>query len=53
MFDNLIGNIDPNLGNWLVDPSWNLILIDLTRAFTTTKELITSSFRSTHSSGAR
>ena len=20
MFDNLIGNIDPNLGNWLVDP---------------------------------
>jgi hypothetical protein len=39
MFDNLIGNIDPNLGNWLVDPSWNLILIDHTRAFTTTKEL--------------
>lgn len=39
MFDNLIGNIDPNLGNWLVDPSWNLILIDHTRAFTTTKDL--------------
>jgi hypothetical protein len=39
MFDDLIGNIDPNLGNWLVDPSWNLILIDHTRAFTTTKEL--------------
>jgi hypothetical protein len=38
MFDNLIGNIDPNLGNWLVDPSWNLILIDHTRAFTTTKD---------------
>ena len=37
MFDNLIGNIDPNLGNWLVDPSWNLILIDHTRAFTTTR----------------
>jgi hypothetical protein len=35
MFDNLIGNIDPNLGNWLVDPAWNLILIDHTRAFTT------------------
>ena len=33
MFDNLIGNIDPNLGNWLVDPEWNLILIDHTRAF--------------------
>ena len=27
MFDNLIGNKDPNLGNWLVDPAWNLILI--------------------------
>ena len=39
MFDNLIGNIDPNLGNWLVDPSWNLILIDHTRAFTNTTEL--------------
>ena len=39
MFDNLIGNIDPNLGNWLVDPEWNLILIDHTRAFTTTKDL--------------
>ena len=39
MFDNLIGNTDPNLGNWLVDPSWNLILIDHTRAFTGTKDL--------------
>jgi hypothetical protein len=39
MFDNLIGNIDPNLGNWLVDPNWNLILIDHTRAFTNTKAL--------------
>ena len=39
MFDNLIGNIDPNLGNWLVDPSWNIILIDHSRAFTTTKDL--------------
>lgn len=34
MFDNLIGNLDPNLGNWLVDPSWNLVLIDHTRALT-------------------
>jgi hypothetical protein len=33
MFDDLINNTDPNLGNWLVDPSWNLILIDHTRAF--------------------
>src|SRR5262245_36118492 len=39
MFDNLIGNIDPNLGNWLVDPAWNLILIDHTRAFTNTTAL--------------
>ncbi len=38
MFDNLIGNIDPNLGNWLVDPAWNLILIDHTRALTTRKD---------------
>jgi hypothetical protein len=34
MFDNLINNLDPNLGNWLVDPAWDLILIDHTRAFT-------------------
>lgn len=33
MFDNLIGNIDPNLGNWLFDPNWNIILIDHSRAF--------------------
>ena len=39
MFDNLIGNIDPNLGNWLVDPAWNIILVDHSRAFTTTKDL--------------
>jgi hypothetical protein len=40
MFDNLIGNMDPNLGNWLVDPAWNLILIDHTRAFTTDKNMV-------------
>lgn len=40
MFDNLICNIDPNLGNWLVDPSWNLILIDHTRSFTTKKDMV-------------
>jgi hypothetical protein len=39
MFDNLIGNKDPNEGNWLVDPSWNLIVIDKTRAFTTDRDL--------------
>jgi hypothetical protein len=40
MFDNLTGNNDPNQGNWLVDPAWNLILIDKTRAFTTDKSLV-------------
>jgi hypothetical protein len=40
MFDNLIANIDPNQGNWLVDPSWNLVLIDHTRAFTTRREMV-------------
>lgn len=40
MFDNLIGNLDPNLGNWLVDPAWNLVLIDHTRAFTSEKSLV-------------
>jgi len=39
MFDDLIGNSDPNLGNWLVDSEWNIILIDHSRAFTDTKEL--------------
>jgi hypothetical protein len=32
-FDNLIANIDRNAGNLLVDPEWNLILIDHSRAF--------------------
>ena len=39
MFDNFIGNLDPNLGNWLVDPAWNLILIDHTRAFTSDRDM--------------
>jgi hypothetical protein len=32
MFDNLIGNEDPNLGNWLMDTNWNLVLIDHSRS---------------------
>ena len=40
MFHNLINNEDPNLGNWLVDPAWNIILIDNSRAFTTGAELV-------------
>ena len=39
MFDNLIYNKDPNLGNWLKDPEWNLILIDHSRSFTPGKEM--------------
>ena len=48
MFDNLIANIDPNLGNWLVDPSWNLILIDHTRSFTTKKNMVHEMTRFDH-----
>ncbi len=33
VFDNLIANIDRNQGNLLIDPEWNLILIDHSRAF--------------------
>jgi hypothetical protein len=39
MYDNLIGNLDPNLGNWLKDKDWNLILIDHSRSLTTTRDL--------------
>ena len=40
MFHNLIYNKDPNLGNWLVDPAWNVILIDNSRAFTTDDRMV-------------
>lgn len=39
MFDNLIGNIDRNAGNLLIDPEWHLFLIDHSRAFTNTTRL--------------
>ena len=39
MYDNMIANTDPNLGNWLKDDQWNLMLIDHSRCFTTTKNL--------------
>ena len=39
MFDNLIGNGDRNQGNLLYDPLYNLILIDHSRAFTSSKDL--------------
>jgi hypothetical protein len=34
MFHNLINDVDPNLGNWLVDSGWHLVLIDFSRCFT-------------------
>lgn len=39
VFDNLIANIDRNQGNLLIDPEWNLILIDHSRAFTRTQTM--------------
>ena len=39
MFDNLIGNIDRNAGNLLVDAEWHLFLIDHSRAFGDTRRL--------------
>jgi hypothetical protein len=34
VFDDLVGNIDENAGNILIDPVWNLILVDHSRCFT-------------------
>ncbi|OFV93205.1 MAG: hypothetical protein A3H95_11160 [Acidobacteria bacterium RIFCSPLOWO2_02_FULL_64_15] len=34
VFDDLTANIDDNAGNLLIDPVWNLIKIDHSRAFT-------------------
>src|SRR5262249_48988716 len=39
MFDNLIGYRDREAGNMLRDDSWNLILLDHSRAFSTNTEL--------------
>lgn len=39
MFDNLIYNQDPNEGNWLVDPAWNLMVIDHSRSFTPDRKM--------------
>ena len=39
MFDDLIGNRDRNLGNMLRDGTWNLILLDHSRAFGVGTEL--------------
>ena len=39
VWDNLVANIDRNQGNLLVDQAWNLILIDHSRAFTSTMQM--------------
>ena len=40
MFDNLIGNTGRNKMNILVDPSWDLVLIDHTQSFSSEKKLL-------------
>lgn len=39
VWDNLTANIDRNQGNLLMDQAWNLILIDHSRAFTSTMRM--------------
>jgi hypothetical protein len=39
VFHNLVGNLDPNQGNIMFDPVWNVILVDFSRAFTNTRVL--------------
>jgi hypothetical protein len=39
VFDDLVGNIDPNEGNWLFDGLWNFIKIDCSRCFTDTMKM--------------
>lgn len=40
LFDNLINNIDRNIGNMLVDPEWTVWMIDHTRSFGRERKLI-------------
>lgn len=39
LFNELVYNTDPNLGNLLIDKDWKIWLIDFTRAFRTRKTL--------------
>jgi len=39
VFNQLIGNMDDNLTNFIIDKNWNLWMIDFTRAFRATREL--------------
>jgi hypothetical protein len=36
VFENLVANLDPNEGTPVVDPLWNLIILDHSRGFTDT-----------------
>jgi hypothetical protein len=38
-FDNLIGNRERSAANILIDPTWEIVLIDHSRAFTSSEEL--------------
>jgi hypothetical protein len=40
VFHNLTGNLDPNQGNIMFDPVWNVVLADFSRAFTNTRKLV-------------
>ena len=40
VFHDLAGNLDPNQGNIMFDPVWNVVLADLSRAFTITGKLV-------------
>ena len=40
VFNQLIANTDPNLGNFLITKNWRLWTIDFTRAFRSHKELL-------------
>jgi hypothetical protein len=40
VFQDLTGNIDPNQGNILFDPLWNVILVDFSRAFTNSAKMV-------------
>jgi len=37
VFDDLVGNIDSNAGNLLIDPAWNIIKVDHSRCFAESK----------------
>jgi hypothetical protein len=48
VFHNLAGNLDPNQGNIMFDPVWNVVLADFSRAFTNTQAGVRN--RKTHRS---